>query len=215
MLFSNDYIGELKENFTKTDYADIIAIMSTTKSPAPKNTLWSLLRLILAIVIPFVLVFGVRTYFVDNYYVPSGSMESTLMTGDRILVTLQGKEDVHRGDIIVFSDSQGWLNSEFIENGFLVKRAIAIGGDTISANAEGQVLVNSQPITEPYAQGYTAQFPEQTVPEGSIFVLGDNRENSADSRFHIGTGTQFIPITDVKGKAWLDYWPLKTFRSVN
>lgn len=136
------------------------------------------------------------------------------MTGDRMLVTLPGKEDVERGDIIVFSDSQGWLSSEFIENGFLVKRAIAVEGDTISANSEGQVLVNRQPIAEPYAQGYTAEFPEQLVPEGSVFVLGDNRENSADSRYHIGTGTQFIPVTDVKGKVWLAYFPFNTFRAV-
>jgi signal peptidase I len=188
--------------------------MLTTKTSQPKSNLWSLLRLVLAIIIPFIIVFGMRAYFIDNYYVPSGSMESTLMTGDRILVTLQGKEDVKRGDIIVFSDSQEWLSSEFIKNGFLVKRAVAIGGDTISANDKGQVLVNRQPIDEPYAQGYTAEFPEQLVPKGSVFVLGDNRENSADSRYHIGEGKQFIPVTDVKGKVWLDYFPFNTFRFV-
>lgn len=169
----------------------------------------------LAIVLPFIMVFGLRTAFVGNYYVPSGSMETTLMTGDRIFVTYPEKANPERGDIVVFEDQLGWLNSDYITGkGYLVKRVIALGGDTISADDEGNVLVNGEKLDEPYVQGITVAFDEQTVPEGKFFAMGDNRENSADSRYHIATGTQFISDNSITGKMWLRYWPLSNMGSV-
>lgn len=192
---------------------------STKKSKSPSaqapNKKLSPIAWVLAIVLPFIIVVGLRTALVGNYYVPSGSMETTLMTGDRIFVTYPEKDNPERGDIVVFEDKLGWLDSEYIAGkGYLVKRVIALGGDTISADTEGNVLVNGEKINEPYVQGITAAFDEQTVPEGKFFAMGDNRENSADSRYHITTGNQFISVSSITGKMWLRYWPLNNIGSV-
>lgn len=188
-----------------------------SKSPSAQapNKKLSPIAWVLAIVLPFIIVVGLRTALVGNYYVPSGSMETTLMTGDRIFVTYPEKDNPERGDIVVFEDKLGWLDSEYIAGkGYLVKRVIALGGDTISADTEGNVLVNGEKINEPYVQGITTAFDEQTVPEGKFFAMGDNRENSADSRYHITTGNQFISVSSITGKMWLRYWPLSNMGSV-
>lgn len=192
---------------------------STKKSKSPSaqapNKKLSPIAWVLAIVLPFIIVVGLRTALVGNYYVPSGSMETTLMTGDRIFVTYPEKNNPERGDIVVFEDKLNWLNSNYIsEKGYLVKRVIALGGDTISADTEGNVVVNGKEINEPYIQGLTSAFAEQIVPEGKFFAMGDNRENSADSRYHIATDNQFISISSITGKMWLRYWPLSKIGSV-
>ena len=192
---------------------------STKKSKSPSaqapNKKLSPIAWVLAIVLPFIIVVGLRTALVGNYYVPSGSMETTLMTGDRIFVTYPEKNNPERGDIVVFEDKLNWLNSNYIsEKGYLVKRVIALGGDTISADTEGNVVVNGKEINEPYIQGLTSAFAEQIVPKGKFFAMGDNRENSADSRYHIATDNQFISISSITGKMWLRYWPLSKIGSV-
>ena len=192
---------------------------STKKSKSPSaqapNKKLSPIAWVLAIVLPFIIVVGLRTALVGNYYVPSGSMETTLMTGDRIFVTYPEKNNPERGDIVVFEDKLNWLNSNYIsEKGYLVKRVIALGGDTISADTEGNVVVNGEKINEPYIQGLTSAFAEQIVPKGKFFAMGDNRENSADSRYHIATDNQFISISSITGKMWLRYWPLSKIGSV-
>jgi signal peptidase I len=188
--------------------------LKSSAAQAPNKKL-SPLAWALALVLPFIIVFGLRTALVGNYYVPSGSMETTLMTGDRILVTYSEKENPERGDIVVFADKLDWLNSEYVSGtGYLVKRVIALGGDTISADTEGNVLVNGKKIDEPYIQGLTSAFDEQVIPEGKFFAMGDNRENSADSRYHITTGNQFISVSSITGKMWLRYWPLNNMGSV-
>jgi len=142
-------------------------------------------------------------------------METTLNVGDRIFVTYANKEHPQRGDIVVFEDKLGWLNSDYLtDEGFLVKRVIAIGGDTISADENGIVYLNKLPIDEPYAEGKTTAFAEQIVPEGKFFAMGDNRENSADSRYHIQAGTQFVDTNAITGKMWLRYWPLDNLGTV-
>lgn len=143
------------------------------------------------------------TFVVQAFFIPSGSMEPTLQIGDRILV---GKfsyrfGDVDRGDVIVFHYP---LNpgKDF------VKRVVARGGETVELR-DGVVLIDSKPISEAYPtalaggdRACTSNYGPQKIPEGQLFVLGDNRCNSEDSRFF-----GFVPVENVVGKALVIYWP--------
>jgi len=171
-----------------------------------------------AILIAVVLALFIRTFIVQAFKIPSGSMENTLLVGDHLLVNkfIYGVKipfinkniiditDPKRGDIVVFRYPED-KSKDFI------KRVIGIGGDKIEIKKK-QVYVNDRPIDEPYAQfkaGETSFFGFQKgrdfgpfdVPEGHIFVMGDNRDNSHDSRFW---GT--VDISEIKGKAFILYW---------
>jgi len=143
------------------------------------------------------------TFVVQAFFIPSGSMEPTLEIGDRILV---GKftyriGTIHRGDVIVFHYP---LNpgKDF------VKRVVALGGETVELR-DGVVLINGAPVREPYPtalaggdRACTSNYGPQKIPENELFVLGDNRCNSEDSRFF-----GFVPEQNVIGKALVIYWP--------
>jgi signal peptidase I len=155
----------------------------------------------------------VKTFLFQAFYIPSGSMEPTLQKGDRVLVNKVSYDlhDVHRGDVIVFELDDDDVAEDGIRD--LIKRVIGLPGDTIESR-EGVVYVNDRPLTEPYlADGMVTGDPEdsqnppidrQTVPEGHVFVLGDNRSNSADSRFE-ERGP--IPIDSIVGRAFVLVWP--------
>jgi len=171
-----------------------------------------------AILIAVVLALFIRTFIVQAFKIPSGSMEDTLLVGDHLLVNkfIYGIKipfinkniiditDPKRGDIVVFRYPED-KNKDFI------KRVIGVGGDKIEVKKK-QVYVNDEPINEPYAEfkaGETSFFGFQKgrnfgpfdVPEGEVFVMGDNRDNSHDSRFW---GT--VDISEIKGKAFILYW---------
>jgi signal peptidase I len=145
-----------------------------------------------------------RTYVVQTFYIPSGSMEPTLMIGDRILVDKLSYHlhAVHRGDIIVFARPPG----ETLEPGVndLVKRVIGLGGETISAQ-NGEVYINGSPLKEPWLPKgvVTDDFGPVHIPQGDYFVMGDNRGFSSDSRV-------FGPISGklIVGRVVLRIWPL-------
>lgn len=176
----------------------------------------------------------VKTFFVQMFFVPSGSMRPLFVENDRILVekvSYWGHRPVHRGDVVVFDDPGGrWLGAEgapqltpvqkalsevglYPTGGHLVKRVIGIGGDRVACcDDQGRVTVNGVPLDE---RGYIAKgaAPSErpfdiTVPAGRLWVMGDNRDNSEDSRFHQdlpGGGT--VPDKDVVGKVWAIVWP--------
>lgn len=182
-----------------------------------------------------------RAAVVQVYRIPSESMTDTLSVGSRIAVNrlpVIGKQ-VERGDVIVFRDTEGWLQPEeqvethwydkFSELlGFsvadgqqiVVKRVIGVGGDTVACcDASGALLVNGIAVEEPYlapgAQPSSHEF-EVTVPEGTVWVMGDNRQNSADSSHHADTGENpFIPLSSVIGKAEYVIWPFDELSSVS
>jgi len=143
------------------------------------------------------------TFVVQAFYIPSGSMEPTLQVDDRILVSKFSYRlgRIARGDVIVFHYP---LNpgKDF------VKRVVALSGERVELR-DGVVLINSQPITELYPtalaagdRACTTNYGPQQVPPAQLFVLGDNRCNSEDSRFF-----GFVPAGNVVGKALLVYWP--------
>jgi signal peptidase I len=174
------------------------------------------------IILAFVIALLLKTFLVQAFYIPSGSMEPTLQgPGDRILVQKISYyfHDPQRGDIIVFEDpSQTTPPDRGVIGGFFhwlfqglggkpdnedfVKRVIGLPGDTVWAQG-GFVYVNGTKLVEPYLTQQTADFPHTQVPAGSLFVMGDNRSNSRDSRFGLG----FVPEDKVIGKAWVIIWP--------
>ncbi len=158
------------------------------------------LEFLIIVLVAFALVFGfVRPFVLEAFYIPSESMVPTLEVGDRVFVNkfIYRFHEPERGDIVVFGS---------LENGDddLIKRVVAVPGDRVRIH-NGVLKVNGETQEEPYVK---AQFPDGTiygpekVPEGEVFVMGDNRANSRDSRF-FGP----VPIDDIEGKAFFRYWP--------
>lgn len=136
-----------------------------------------------------------RAWVASPYVVPSGSMESTIMPGQIIMVDRLSTP--HRGDIAVFEDVNNWTGDHHYT---MVKRIIGVGGDIVSARA-GKLYVNGVQIAEPYTTGHTADFAV-VVPAGTFFFVGDNRQNSVDARCHIdpnNPSVAFIPASAVGG----------------
>ena len=194
---------------------------------------WQELAVLLGVAL--VLAVGIKALFLQAFYIPSGSMNDTLVFNDRILVqkvSYWGSGSPQRGDIVVFADPGGWLDDSeaprpdnvvsqtlevfglFPSGGHLVKRVIATGGDTVACcDRRGRVTVNGTALDE---RSYLAagERPsdrtfKQKVPDGYLWVMGDNRSQSADSRFHLGDpGGGFVPEENVVGKVFSVVWPL-------
>ncbi|GAA1727648.1 hypothetical protein GCM10009809_24210 [Isoptericola hypogeus] len=212
----------------------------TAAEPAPRRRGLGLLRET-AIIVASALVLSwlIKTLLVQAFYIPSGSMEDTLEIGDRVMVSRLVPDvlDVHRGDIVVFTDPGGWLPPyeppertpvgeavadvlTFVglmpaETGdHLIKRVIGTPGDHVTCcNADGLVEVNGVAIDEEsYIRpgSVPSQDPfDKVVPEGMLFVMGDNRQNSKDSRYNEGNpGGGFVPVDNVVGSAFATVWPL-------
>ena len=192
-------------------------------------------EMILLLGIALVLAIVIKAFFMQAFYIPSGSMSDTLVLNDRILVekvSYWGDGEPERGDIVVFSDPGGWLDpaevrtatnpvSKALEvfglyptGGHLVKRVIGVEGDTVKCcDKQGRITVDGVPLNEkaylPKGEKPSMIDFEVTVPEDHIWVQGDNRSNSADSRVHIGQpGGGFIPVEDVVGRVFMVVWPL-------
>ncbi|WP_343068600.1 signal peptidase I [Brachybacterium halotolerans] len=164
------------------------------------------------VVLLLVVAFGVRQFVAAPFRVPSGSMEPTLRSGDVILADRTGGTAVQRGELVVF-DGSGYFPKDGAISRYWVKRVVAVGGDSIRCCDDGGHLVlNGERLEEPYlAPGTdttTVRF-DLEVPEGRMFVLGDNRADSTDSRFLLGSpGGGMIPTDRVIGEASRIVWPL-------
>lgn len=173
-------------------------------APAPKRTVKSLVEWVVVIVGALVVALVIKTFLLQAFYIPSLSMEPTLHKGDRVLVNKLSYRlhDVNRGDIVVFERPEAEGPDEIKD---LIKRVIALPGDTISQGPEGTVLINGRVLEEPYLPDgtVTEDLRTQTVPDGYVFVMGDNRGDSRDSRF-------FGPIREgsIVGRAFVRVWPL-------
>lgn len=180
----------------------------------------------------------IKTFLVQAFYIPSGSMENTLLVNDRVLVNklVDQPDEIRRGDIVVFRDPGGWLggSTAVSDNGSLlglvrdglvfvglapaagqedlIKRVIGVGGDTVACCDNGRITVNGVPLEEPYlypGDDPSAESFSVRVPTGKLWVMGDHRSVSEDSRAHRQQpGGGFVPVSDVVGRAFSIVWPL-------
>jgi signal peptidase I len=183
------------------------------------------------IIIAFVLALLIKSFLVQAFFIPSESMEQTLKPGDRVLVNkvVYHLHPPRRGDVIVFENpNPGQVPDRGVVSGFFhwiteglgisaptdedfIKRVIGLPGDTVEERPNGDVYVNGKKLDEPYLKGprdvRPQGLPPWHVPKDRLFVLGDNRANSNDSRFGLG----YIPIDRVVGKAFIIIWPPSRF----
>jgi signal peptidase I len=185
----------------------------------------------------------ITTFLVKPFSIPSGSMENTLQIGDRVLVNraVYRIRDIERGDVVVFDGSGRFVPAQVIPDrdpitGALVwvgqsfglvtpdstdfiKRVIGVGGDRVTCcDADGRITVNGVPLQEDYlypGDAPSSQPFDVEVPEGMLWVMGDHRSASADSRSHLGSpGGGFIPEDAVVGRAMNVVWPLSRLSSI-
>ncbi|PWH06720.1 signal peptidase I [Brachybacterium endophyticum] len=162
------------------------------------------------VVVLLIAAFGVRSFVVAPFRVPSSSMAPTLRTGDVVLADRSTRGTAERGEIVVF-DGSGYFPKQGAISSYWVKRVVAVGGDHISCCSKGRLILNGKPLEEPYlprgTDTSTVRF-DLEVPEGRMFVLGDSRTDSTDSRFLLGQpGGGMIPVDRVVGEASRIVWP--------
>ncbi|WP_295164655.1 signal peptidase I [Selenomonas sp. F0473] len=160
----------------------------------------------ISIVVAIALAMFIRTFIVELYVVDGPSMRPTLESAERLVVNkfIYRFRAPEKGEVLVFQYPRD-PSRDFI------KRVIATPGDTVEIR-EGRVLVNDQLLVEDYILEKTrSEYPKTTVPAGHIFVMGDNRNNSEDSRF---ADVGFVPYDLIKGKAVLVFWPLSSYKTL-
>lgn len=196
--------------------------------------------LVVAVIVSLI----IKTFLVQFFYIPSGSMENTLQVKDRVAVNKVPflSREIHRGDVVVFHDPANWLPTWNNQEGnkyvykareilvavgilpnpakqFLVKRVIGVGGDNVQCcSAKGKLLVNGKETNEPYI--FAGNEPSDmkfnvTVPKGKVWVMGDHRGASADSRYHqddINKG--FVPEPEIVGRVVAVIWPFKNAKLI-
>ena len=163
------------------------------------------------VAIALVLAFLIRVFIAEPRYIPSESMFPTLTIGDRLVVEKVAYKfnPPARGDIVVFEPPTKLKLLGYEKNQAFIKRAIAVGGETVAVK-DGIVYVNNQPLAENYiAAPPNYELLPVTVPEGQVFVMGDNRNNSNDS--HIWG---FLPTENIIGHAVLRFWPFERIGTV-
>jgi signal peptidase I len=207
--------------------------------PRKRTSFWRELPFL--VLIALVLALLIKTFLIQAFFIPSGSMEDTLRVGDRVLVNklVYRIRDIHRGEIVVFKGPPSWQEnpeftyhaptnpiSKFLHNvgsalgvaapsdKDFIKRVIGVGGDhVVCCDPQGHITVNGVPLKEPYlfpGVKPSEQNFDVTVPKGHLWVMGDHRDSSADSRSHLSDGQDgTIPTKDIIGRAFVKVWPPK------
>jgi signal peptidase I len=208
--------------------------------PAKKKSFWR--ELLTIVVAAAVLTLVVKAFVVQVYRIPSASMENTLLIGDRVLVNklIYHFRGIARGDIVVFSGQDSWgppatppssdpvlrvfddvLSDIGLHSSqtYYIKRVIGLPGDTVACCTDFKVTVNGVPLNEGsyvYPGNTPSAFSfKTTVPAGYVWVMGDHRGDSEDSRYHtdeVGGGA--VPEKEVVGRAFLVIWPPSQFRDL-
>ncbi|WP_067781344.1 signal peptidase I [Actinomyces vulturis] len=194
---------------------------------------------ILVIIVVLIVSALIKSFVIQSFRIPSQSMENTLLVGDYVTVAMYDAEDYTRGDVVVFVDPDSWLNvpdstgiKGLIKDGLmlirllpehsghhLIKRVIGMPGDHVWCDGTGPIIVNGVALDETYLKPGVAPSTipfDVVVPEGYVWVMGDNRANSADSRYHesdIYGG--FVPMDKIVGPATTVVWPLNRFTQLD
>lgn len=185
----------------------------TQRDAATHDRVRSMVEWVAVIIGALVVALVVKTFLFQAFYIPSASMEPTLEEGDRVLVNKLSYDlhDVRRGDVVVFELPPDKIGSDGIKD--LIKRVVGLPGDTIETR-DGAVYINDRLLEEPYLadgtltgdpnNGNNPTIERQVVPDGTVFVMGDNRANSHDSRY---ADRGPIPIDSIVGRAFVLVWP--------
>ncbi|WP_375546874.1 signal peptidase I [Streptomyces gossypii] len=200
--------------------------------PKTPRSFWKELPLLIGVALILALV--IKTFLLQAFSIPSNSMQDTLQVGDRVLVdklTPWLGSEPERGEVVVFHDPGGWLpdtetDQNFVQKAFsfvglmpsaddkdLIKRVIGVGGDTVECKRGGKVMVNGKPLDEPYLfPGDTPcddkPFGPVKVADGHMWVMGDHRQDSLDSRYHQNKAGGAVPVKEAVGRAVVVAWPL-------
>ena len=230
--------AENSESGSADDSAEQERAEQDDRPTRPKQrSFWKELPILIGIAL--VLALLIKTFLVQAFSIPSDSMQNTLQQGDRVLVdklTPWFGSEPERGEVVVFHDPDAWLAGEpaadpnalqtvlswiglmpSAEEKDLIKRVIGVGGDTIECKGTGPLTVNGKALNEPYV--YPGNTPcsvdeeggqfKVTVPAGKIWVMGDHRQNSRDSRYNqTDKNHGMVPVDDVVGRAIVKAWPI-------
>ncbi|MFQ6145653.1 signal peptidase I [Streptomyces seoulensis] len=231
--------SEAAEDGTVTEHSQSEEQGTGGGSPEPKKprSFWKELPILIGIAL--VLALLIKTFLVQAFSIPSDSMQNTLQRGDRVLVdklTPWFGSKPERGEVIVFHDPGEWLAGEptaspnalqtvlswiglmpSAEEKDLIKRVIGVGGDTVECKGSGPLVVNGKALNEPYV--YPGNTPcsdddqggrfKVTVPKGYVWVMGDHRQNSRDSRYNQADKYHgMVPVKEVVGRAVVRAWPI-------
>lgn len=236
MTFQNDSVGPLRPRSKKS-----IRRRNSWYRAHRNPFIGFLIDIAVILLAAVVMSLVIKTFLIRSFFIPSGSMLETLQIDDRIIVNQLTPDlyPIQRGDVVVFRDPGGWLGPTIVEETdpvsatvdwflstfgimaedskqHLVKRVIGVAGDqVVCCDKEGRITINGQPIQEPYvANGQepsTIKF-DVTVPRGSLWVMGDNRGNSQDSRFHGDLPSKgFVSLEWVVGRAVVISWPISNW----
>ncbi|WP_157436365.1 signal peptidase I [Actinospica robiniae] len=210
----------------------------------PKTPRPFLVELPFLVVFALVLAFLIKTFLVQAFYIPSGSMQATLEPGDRVLVNRAAQwlgSEPSRGEVVVFKDPGDWLGDEGTptssnwlkstltwvgllpaDEGDLIKRVIGVGGDeVVCCTPSGQITVNGIPLSES-SYLYPGDTPNAgwdkpfaiTIPPGYLWVMGDHRSVSLDSRRHQDENHGLVPVANVVGRADVVVWPISHWKTL-
>ncbi|MDQ6784668.1 MAG: signal peptidase I [Actinomycetota bacterium] len=179
------------------------------RPPARRSSTRGVVEWVAILAAAALVAFVLQRFVVQAFYIPSGSMETTLVPGDRVLVN-KLSHDVHRGDIVVFTKPASDTTPNIKD---LIKRVVGLPGEQISSGPSASVLINGRPISEPWLTATARANPgpaitPQVIPPGDYFMMGDNRGDSADSRI-IGP----VPGRLIVGRAFVRVWPFSNIRS--
>ena len=198
-----------------------------------RRSRWEIPLILLAAVL---IVLGLTAFVAKPFSIPSGSMEDTLQVGDRVLVNrlVYHLRPIQRGDVVVFDGTDSFIPADAVprrdpvtalvtavgqafgvlapDGSDFVKRVVGLPGDHVQCcDVQGRVLVNGTPVSEPYlfpGDSPSAVVFNVTVPDGKLWVMGDHRSESADSRAHLGDpGGGMVPESKVVGRVMAVIWP--------
>jgi len=227
------------QNAPAASGASIAATQPGRTTSRGRSVLLFLRDVVVIVAAALLISFLIKPFLIRSFYIPSESMQDTLLVNDRIIVNqlVPDVVPIQRGDVVVFRDPGGWLPSvpelpqpplEAVGDwvlsliGFsasdsdehLVKRVIGLPGDRITCcNDLGQLSINGVPLDEPYvllpsgSTDVSGEDFQEEVPEGTLWVMGDNRYDSADSRFN-----GVVPVADVVGRAFVVSWPINRWQ---